>query len=103
MIFFALATHLGLSSPHHATAVNVILLCSFSPAGGDSLWVYLCVGLTTCSLIQLRERRTGNEFGLDQELLERTIFMSTLSLLLLRATLTDVLIALGAEDKAGKD
>lgn len=56
-----------------------------------------------CSLIQLGERRTGNVFGLDQELPERTKFISTLSSLMLRVTVIDVFIDLGAEDEARKD
>lgn len=55
------------------------------------------------SLIQLRESRTGNVFGLDQELSERTVLMSTLSCLMLRVTVIDVLVALGAEDEARRD
>lgn len=102
---FSLAAHLGtvLTPSHHSSHIAVPLQTCLQGQLLDLSSYRSGHNPLLHSLIQLRESVTGNAFGLDQELLEGTIFMSTLSCLLLRVTVTDVLITLGAEDKAGKD
>lgn len=70
--------------PHPITTAKATLLCPFRPDPAQ-------------------ETHTWKRVYLDRELLEETSFMSVLSCLSLRVTMTDALSILGVEGKAGKD